>query len=376
HTVRFILSSANAPFLVNLTDPSASVLSAEYAAQLLKAGKASEINWKPVGTGPFIFQKYVKDATIRFKGNPEYWKPNDVQLSHLIFTITPDAAVRVQKFKANECQVMSYPRSVDIAGLEADPNLQVFSQPGFNMGYLAYNVTHKPLNDVRVRRALDMAINKKAMIDAVYEGHAQIAIAPMPPLQWSYDKTLQDAPRDLEQAKKLLARAGYPNGFTLSLWATPVERPYNPNPRLMAQMIQADWEKIGLTAKIVFYEWGEYLKRAFDGEHDTILIGGLAYNGDPDNWLGNLSCRNLKSFNLSKWCYEPFEILIRQAVQTTDIAQRTALYLKAQQIFKREQPFTPIAYPAVYQPIRRNVTGFRINPLGTTRFSSVGLSHD
>src|SRR5260363_301167 len=72
-------------------------------------------------------------------------------------------------------------------------------------------------------------------------------------------KTLQDAPRDLEQAKKLLARAGYPNGFTLSLWATPVERPYNPNPRLMAQMIQADWEKIGLTAKIVFYEWGEYL---------------------------------------------------------------------------------------------------------------------
>src|SRR5260364_304441 len=94
HTVRFILSSANAPFLVNLTDPSASVLSAEYAAQLLKAGKASEINWKPVGTGPFIFQKYVKDATIRFKGNPEYWKPNDVQLSHLIFTITPDAAVR------------------------------------------------------------------------------------------------------------------------------------------------------------------------------------------------------------------------------------------------------------------------------------------
>src|SRR5260363_203475 len=74
-----------------------------------------------------------------------------------------------------------------------------------------------------------------------------------------------------------------------------------------------------------------------------------------------------------------FENLLRFEVKRgtlTDIAQRTALYLKAQQIFKREQPFTPIAYPAVYQPIRRNVTGFRINPLGTTRFSSVGLSHD
>src|SRR5260364_5293 len=161
YTVRFVLHKALAPFWLNLAAPTSSILSAEYAAKLLKEGHPSEISWKPIGTGPFIFQKYVKDATIRFKGNPEYWKPNDAQLSHLIFTITPDAAVRVQKFKANECQVMSYPRSVDIAGLEADPNLQVFSQPGFNMGYLAYNVTHKPLNDVRVRRALDMAINKK-----------------------------------------------------------------------------------------------------------------------------------------------------------------------------------------------------------------------
>ncbi len=118
----------------------ASILSAEYADSLLKAGKAPDINQKPVGTGPFIFRSYTKDATIRFDGNPDYWKPNDVKISKLIFSITPDAGVRVQKLKRDECQVMSYPRPADIAPLKAEANIAMPSQPGFNLGYLSYNV--------------------------------------------------------------------------------------------------------------------------------------------------------------------------------------------------------------------------------------------
>ncbi len=215
--VRFTLNSANAPFLSNLAIPPASILSAEYAVQLLKAGRPSEINRKPVGTGPFIFEKYIKDVTVYFKGNPDYWKPEDVQLSRLVFAITPDAAVRTQKLKVNECQISIYPRPADILVLQASSNLKRLSQPAFAYSYLGYNVTHPPLNDARVRRALDMAINKKAIIRTVFEGHAQAAVAPMPPLQWSYDKSLKDAPRDFKKAKALLAQAGYPNGFSISL---------------------------------------------------------------------------------------------------------------------------------------------------------------
>ncbi len=372
YTVSFTLKLAHAPFLAKLAESPASILSAEYAIQLLKVGKLSDINRKPVGTGPFIFREYIKDATIRFDGNPEYWKPNDVQLSHLVFAITPDAAVRAKKLKANECQVISYPQAADISKLQADSNLQVLSQPGFNLARLAYNVLRKPLDDIRVRRALDMAIDKKAIIDQVYEGRAQMAVAPMPPLQWSYDQTLQDTPRDVELAKKLLTQAGYPNGFTLSLWAMPISRSYNPNARLMAQMIQADWTKIGVTAKIVSYEWGEYLKRASDGEHDAMLIG-ISGVADPDNWLGLVSCRAKHSSNFSKWCYKPFDDLIQRAVQITDVSERTRLYVQAQGIFKREQPFTSIAYATDYQAINKNVTGFKINPLGPTIFRGVGL---
>jgi dipeptide transport system substrate-binding protein len=375
-TVVFTLNSVYAPFLPYLSSSFASILSAEYAAQCLQAGKPSEINWKPVGTGPFVFHKYLKDEAIYFDGNPDYWQPADVQLSRLIFSITPDAAVRGQKLKANECQVISAPRLTDVALLKANPDFQVLSQrpTGRAMSYLAYNVTHKPLLDVRVRRALDMAIDKQAILDAVYEGHAQIAVAPMSPLQWGYDKNLQDAPRDLKKAKALLAQAGYPNGFPISLWAMPIARPYNPNARLMAEMIQADWAKIDVKAKIITYEFGEYIKRGMNGEHDAMLSGiSGGQGGDPSLWLGFLSCDTVRSTNDSKWCHQPFENLINQAMRTNDVAVRTQLYLKAQEIFKREQPFTPIAYPAFYQIIHKNVTNFKIDPFQMTSFAGVGL---
>lgn len=374
HTVRFTLNTVHAPFLFKLAAPARAILSAEYAAKLLKEGHPSDINWKPVGTGPFIFEQYVKDATIRFKGNPEYWKPNEVQLSKLIFDITPDAAVRIQKLRANECQVVTSPRLTDIPALERDPDFHVLSQTSFNMSYLVYNTTHKPLGDVRVRRALDMAIDKQAIIDQVYEKRAQIAVAPMSPLQWSYDKTLKDAPRNLKQTKALLTQAGYPNGFEISLW-TPPQRSYNPNPRLMAEIIQSDWKKIGVKTKIVSYEWAEYVRRALNGEHDALLIGVVINIPDPGDWLRLLSCTQIdSSFNASRWCNPSFDDLSQRAAQALDIAERIRLYTQAQKIFKQEQPFTPIAYVTDYQVINKHVTGFKINPLGPTIFSGVGLS--
>src|SRR5260363_341959 len=373
HAVRFTLNTVHAPFLFELAAAYASISSAEYATQLLNGGNPSDINWKPVGTGPFIFQEYVKDATIRLKGNPKYWKPNEVQLSKLVFDITPEAAVRAQKLKANECQVMTSPRLTDIPALERNPNLQVLKLLGLSMDFLAYNTTHQPLGDVRIRRALDMAIDKKAIIDQVYAGRAQIAVAPMPPLQWSYDKTLQDAPRDLEKAKALLKEAGYPNGFTLSL-LIPHSLGTSPNPQLTAEIIQSDWKKIGIQSKIVTHEWGEFIKRAINGEHDVLLIGGIGTFPDPDIWLQMLSSNAARNgINYSRWRNQAFDDLIQKAVQTVDIDERTQFYLKAQRIFKQEQPFTPIAYSAVYQPIHKNVTGFKINPLGPTIFSGVGL---
>ncbi|MDO7899605.1 ABC transporter substrate-binding protein [Pseudomonas citrulli] len=383
HTVKFTLKDVDAAFIQNLAMSFASIQSAEYAAQLLKEGKASDINQKPVGTGPFVFKSYQKDSNIRYTGNKDYWKPEDVKIDNLIFAITTDPSVRIQKLKKNECQVTLFPRPADLKALKDDKDLKMPDQAGFNLGYIAYNVMDKikgsnepnVLADLKVRQALDMAVNKPQIIDSVYQGAGQLAVNAMPPTQWSYDTTIKDAKYDPEKAKALLKEAGVKEGTNITLWAMPVQRPYNPNAKLMAEMLQSDWKKIGLNVNIVSYEWGEYIKRSKGGENQAMIIGWSGDNGDPDNWLNVLfGCDSLAGNNFSKWCDKKFDGLVKEAKRTTDQAKRTELYKQAQHVLKDAVPMTPIAHSTVYQPMRANVQDFKISPFGLNSFYGVSVS--
>jgi ABC-type transport system substrate-binding protein len=375
HTVTFVLSHIDAAFIQNMAMSFASIQSAEYAAQLLKEGKAADINQKPIGTGPFVFKRYEKDAQIRYVGNKQYWKPEDVKLDNLIFSITSDAAVRLQKLKTGECQVSGYPRPQDIEDAQKDANLKVLSQAGFNLGFLAYNVTHPPLDQLKVRRALDMAIDKPAIIKAVYQSAGQLAQNALPPAQWSYDPNIKDAPYDPEKAKRLLKEAGVAPGTQINLWAMTVQRASNPNARMSAQMIQSDWAKVGIKANIVSYEWGEYIKRAKAGEHDAMIYGWTGDNGDPDNWLGVLySCAAVKGSNYAKWCNADYDKLVTKARVTSNRDERIKLYQQAQKILKTDVPITPIANSKVFQLMRKDVHDFKLSPFGLTPFYGVSVS--
>jgi len=155
----------------------------------------------------------------------------------------------------------------------------------------------------------------------------------------------------------------------------PVQRAYNPNAKLMAEMLQSDWKNIGLNVKIVSYEWGEYLKRAKGGEQQAMLIGWSGDNGDPDNWLGVLfGCDAVNGNNFSKFCYKPFEDLIKEAKSTADQGKRTELYKQAQHILKDQVPYTPIAHSTVFQPMSAKVQDFKISPFGLNSFYGVSVS--
>ena len=383
HTVKFTLGTVDAAFIQNLAMSFASIQSAEYAAQLLKEGKAQDINQKPIGTGPFVFKSYQKDSNIRYTGNKDYWKPEDVKIDNLIFAITTDPSVRIQKLKKNECQITLFPRPADLKALGEDKDLKLPNQAGFNLGYVAYNVMDKvkgsdqpnPLADLRVRQALDMSVNKQQIIDSVYQGAGQLAVNAMPPTQWSYDTTIKDAAYNPEKAKALLKEAGVKEGTEIVLWAMPVQRPYNPNAKLMAEMLQNDWSKIGLKVKITSYEWGEYIKRSKGGENQAMIIGWSGDNGDPDNWLNVLfGCDSLSGNNFSKWCDKKFDGVVKEAKATSDVAKRTELYKQAQHILKDAVPMTPIAHSTVYQPMRNTVQDFKISPFGLNSFYGVGVS--
>ena len=170
YTVRITLNKPEAPFLSNLAMEYAGVQSKEYADAMMKAGTPEKIDQEPIGTGPFYLVQYQKDAVIRYKAFPQFWG-GKAKIDDLVFAITPDASVRWAKLQKGECHVMPYPNPADLDAIRKDPNVAVLEQPGLNVGYLAYNTTKKPFDDVRVRKAINMAIDKKAIIDARVPDH-------------------------------------------------------------------------------------------------------------------------------------------------------------------------------------------------------------
>jgi len=376
YTVRIVINQAEAPFLANLAMPFAGIQSKEYAIAMLKAGTPEKIDQDPIGTGPFYLVQYQKDAVIRFKAFPQYWG-GKAKIDDLVFAITPDASVRWAKLQKAECHVMPYPNPADLDAIRKDPNVQVLEQPGLNVGYLSYNTTKKPFDDVRVRKAINMAINKKAIIDGVYLTTGVAAKNPIPPTMWSYNDAVKDDPYDPEAAKKLLAQAGFPDGFSTDLWAMPVQRPYNPNAKRIAELMQADLAKINVKAEIKSFEWGEYRKRLQAGEHQMGMLGWTGDNGDPDNFmytlLGCASAKSASGSNISKFCYQPYEDLVVKAKSVTKQSERDALYKKAQVIFKEQAPWFTIAHAVQLKPVRKEVVDFKLSPFGRHTFYGVDM---
>jgi dipeptide transport system substrate-binding protein len=250
-------------------------------------------------------------------------------------------------------------------------------QAGLNVGYLAYQTTKKPFDDVRVRKAFNMAMNKKAIVDAVFLGSGVPAKNPIPPSMWSYNDSVKEDEYNPEAAKKLLAEAGYPNGLETDLWAMPVQRPYNPNARRIAELMQADLAKIGVKAEIKSFEWGEYRKRAQAGEHQMAQLGWTGDNGDPDNFLHTLlgcaSAQSASGSNIAKWCHKPFDDLVTKAKVVTNQAERTKLYEEAQKIFKEQAPWFTVAHAVQLKPVRKEVVDFKLSPFGRHTFYGVDI---
>jgi dipeptide transport system substrate-binding protein len=376
HTVKFVLTRPEAPFIANLGMDFASIMSKEYADVLEAAGTKENLNSAPVGTGPFQFVAYEKDAVIRFKANADYWGGKQA-IDDLVFAITVDPAVRMQKLLAGECHVAPYPAPADLAALKADTNLTVMEQAGLNVAYLAYNTTVAPFDKPEVRKALNMAINKQAILDAVYQGSGQAAKNPIPPTMWSYNDAVVDDVYDPVAAKAALEAAGVTD-LSMKVWAMPVQRPYMPNARRTAELIQEDFSKVGVTVEIVTYEWGEYLSKSSEKNRDgAVILGWTGDNGDPDNFMAVLlgcAAATEGGANRAQWCDADFDALIQKAKVTSDLAERTKLYEEAQLVFKAKAPWATLGHSTVFMPMSTKVSGYVMSPLGSHQFDGVDIA--
>lgn len=369
HTVRFTLRRPNVTFLSNLAMAWAGIQSAEYGAQLLKTNRANDIDHFPVGTGPYRFVSYRKDDAVRMGANAYYWGGLP-KTDKLVFAIIRDPVVRVQKLVAGECNVIAPVRDVDLTQIDRHPSLKVEKAPALNISYLSFNM-RRPITGIReVRQALDLAIDRQTIFKAMFpRGDAIQAVGPFPPQIPGFNPALTNN-YDPERAKQLLTQAGFPKGFDIDLWALPVARPTNPNGLLLAQLVQQDWARIGVRARILSYEWGEYLKRANAGEHDVYMSGWTGDTGDADDFLSpTLTCS--ASRDRVKFCNAEFDRLVDAARGETNTPKRMAMYRQAQEIFKRERPWIPIAHSTIYIPMQKDVMGFVMSPSGAVDFEHV-----
>ncbi|MFF7706539.1 ABC transporter substrate-binding protein [Pseudomonas sp. NPDC007930] len=371
-TVRFTLAHPDATFLATLSMGFASIYSAEYAAQLLAAGTPDKLNSQPIGTGPFVFGRYQKDAIIRYKANPAYFAGKPA-VDPLIFAITTDPTVRLQRLKAGECQIALSPKPQDIAAAQGDSHLKLVQTPAFMTAFVALNSQHPPLDKPEVRQAINLAFDKASYLKAVFEGTAQPASGIYPPNTWGYAKDLPGYPYDPAKARELLAKAGLKGGFSTTIWTRPSGSLLNPNPALGAQMLQADLAKVGIKADIRTIEWGELIRRGKAGEHDLLFMGWSGDNGDPDNFLTpQFSCAAVQSgTNFARYCDPALDKLISSGKTTAAQADRAKLYHQAQALIQQQALWLPLAHPVAAVLTRSNVEGYQPSPFGRQDLTKV-----
>ena len=251
HTVDFYLRSYEAPFLSNLAMDFASILSSEYGAQLVDKGKKAEIDNIPIGTGPFRFKKYLADQKVIFDRHEEYFG-GKAAIDRLIFNITPESSVQLQKLKKGECHLITSPTPSQFEAIRKYKNLKLVAQPGLNIAYLAFNMNKKPFDNRLIREAVGYALNRKSYIEKIYSGHAELAKSAIPPLMWGYNDNLADFEYNPEKAKALIKKSKVKFGQPIKLWYNPKVSSYFPNGKKLGELMQEDLKKVGFSCRACF----------------------------------------------------------------------------------------------------------------------------
>lgn len=369
YTVEFILNKPLGFFLQNMGMTYFAITS---PAALEEFGP--EINENPVGTGPFEFISWTKDESIVLEKNDDYWKEGLPKLDKLIFEVIPDNAARLIALRSGDIDIMDGLNPDDAEGIETDDELTLHAREENNFGYVGFNVQKEPLDNATLRQALSHAIDREAIVEALYAGYGSVAKNPLPPSYLGYNDDVEGYQYDVEKAKELLAEAGYEDGLEIDLWTMPVARPYMPDPETTAEIIQNNFAEIGVTVNIVREEWAPYLEKTMNGEHEIYMLGWSGTNGDPDYFISSLLHGDLiGDSNREYYQNEEVDTLLNDAKVEIDQDKRAEMYEEAQAIIGEDVPMVPLVHSKPVMATSNNVTGYVPHPSTSESLEEVDL---
>ncbi|HWQ41624.1 MAG TPA: ABC transporter substrate-binding protein [Desulfosporosinus sp.] len=363
NTVKFILKTPYAPFLLNLAMSLSAPIGSPTAIK--KFGK--DFGSNPVGTGPFVFAGWEKDSKITLTANKDYWdgKP---KIDKLIFEVVKENSVRANKLMAGEADIIDGIDPNDVERLKGDAKLNFSTSPGMNINYMGLRADRKPFNDPKVREAISMAINREEMVKSLYKGNAVVANGPLPSILFGYDKDLKPYAYDPVKAKQLLKEAGYDNNLSFELISYPNPRPYNVvGGDSLATAIQGYLKQVGVTVNITSAAWKEHKENVKNGKAEAFLYGWTGDNGDPDNFLYALlhsSQIGNGRLNDAKYNNPEYDALLMKAQQSSDKSERIKDYTAAQEILVKDAPWVFISSSMDMAAASKSISGFKIHPTG------------
>ncbi|MEN2767029.1 ABC transporter substrate-binding protein [Ornithinibacillus xuwenensis] len=371
YEVKITLSEPNAPFLQTLAMPPFGIASPDAVEE-----SGEDYFKNPVGTGPFVFEEWVPDDSITLSKNEDYFG-EVAKVDEVVFRVIPDNGARFMELQAGTIDLMTGLNPQDISTAEGDEALQVIRRPSMNVAYMAMNTDKEgPLADKRVRQAINLAVNKDQLIE-LYEGIGKAAKNPIPPSLWGYNDEIEDYGYDVEQAKALLAEAGYADGFDITLHTFSNPRPYMPQPKVTAQAIQEMLGAVNINVEIIESDWDTHLATTENGEHDMAFLGWTGDNGDPDNFMYVLLDKDNATVgsagNIAFYKNDELHDLLKTAQVEMDQDVRTGLYLEAQEIIHEDAPWLPIAHTTPALAASSSVMDYVPHPTGSEPFNLLDI---
>ncbi|MEK6608797.1 MAG: ABC transporter substrate-binding protein [Myxococcota bacterium] len=372
-TVRLVIDRPHAPFLANLAMAAVSIVRPSAGSRPGAGAFATQ----PVGTGPFRFVRWIQRDRLVLEANESYWD-GAPRIRHLVFRIVPDARARLVGLESGAIDVAQNLDPSDLRFVPLHPDLRTYRAAGVNVAYLAMNTRRPPWNDVHVRRAVNHAINREAIVKLIYQGFAKLANGPLPPSMWGY-RAGRGYDYDPARARALLGEARPSFAKTPRLLVMDSPRPYLPSPERVARIVARNLADVGVPVEIAVLPWEEYRRRIGIGDHDLCLYGWIGDNGDPDNFLYVLLDRdNAAPPALNVAFYDNAELhgLLVWGRETSERAERERLYQRAQEIIEEEAPWVPLAHAEVTVAARKEVRGIVVDPDATSDYARVFKTSD
>lgn len=366
---------------INLTGPFAplpSVIalfsSAILPADLVQASESSDfdpaIAWQTRGTGAYMIEEWHKGDEIVLRANPNYWKGRPA-VDEVHIEYVPDDLARVDKLRRGEVDVIDFLPLGRLQELDEMPGVTAKPFTLAQMTFVMLNNAKKPLDDVKVRQALNYATDKEAINTAVYFGHARVANAPIPP--GMYQATdLPGYPYNPEKARQLLAESSAPNGFELEMQV----RSGNTEFADVAALLKEQWAQVGVNVKIVNLETSAVRTNYREGNYQAMPNGWTNDMNDP-SLVVNAGMRGGEGTQFALWTryYNPeLNAMIDRADLELDPARRGEMYHEIQRIFQEAAPVIWLGYTPATAGFQDYVEGFTIETLGYYRFENVKLN--